>query len=259
MEPISAVIITKNEERNIRRCIHSLKSVADEIIVVDDHSTDNTPAICREEGVKLIQQSWLGFGQQKNVGNDAAAHNYILSMDADEALDPVLTEAIRQAKATGLKGVYQVSRLSSYYGRFIRHGDENPDRKIRLFNRHTVRWGQQRVHETLDMPAGTPVTLLKGWLLHYPYYRFSEHHRKLDSYTSLTALDYFERGKKAPVYKILFSPWWTFMQSYFFKLGLLDGMHGFVLAVMRAHASFSRYVKLWDLHNAAKKTTNDPT
>lgn len=253
MDTISAVIITKNEERNIRRCIDSLKGVAEEIIVVDDHSTDNTAAICRAAGVKLIQQSWLGFGQQKNLGNDAATHDYILSIDADEALNPELEAAILVAKKQGLKGVYKVSRLSNYYGRFIRHGDENPDRKIRLFNRKEVRWGHQRVHETLDIPPGTPETLLKGWLLHYPYYRFSEHHKKLDNYTTLTALDYFERGKKAPLYKILFSPWVAFMQSYFFKLGLLDGMHGFILAVMRAHASFTRYVKLWDLHNAARK------
>lgn len=259
MDTISAVIITKNEERNILRCIDSLKEVAEEIIVVDDHSTDNTVAICQSAGVKVISQSWLGFGAQKNLGNHQASHDHILSIDADEALDPELINAILAEKKKGLKGVYKFSRLSNYYGRFIRHGAENPDVKVRIFNRKEVRWGLQRVHETLEIPPGTPETKLKGWLLHYPYYKFSEHHRKLESYTTLTALEYFEKGKKASLHKIIFSPWVAFMQAYFFKLGLLDGLHGFILAVMRAHASFTRYVKLWDLHNTAREPITDRT
>lgn len=252
MNAISAVIITKNEERNIKRCLDSIKAVADEIIVVDSHSTDNTVAICRAAGARVIEQDWLGYGPQKNTGNNAAAYDYILSMDADEALDEDLIQAIAEEKQKGLKGVYQLSRLNYYYGKFIKHGAEYPDKKIRLFNRREVHWDERPVHETLHVQPGLHHKQLKGHLLHYTYYRFEEHILKSNMYTTLAAQDYFRRGKKAPAYKIIFSPLVAFVQSYFIKRGFLDGMHGLVLAVMNAHASFMRYVKLWEMNSVKK-------
>jgi glycosyltransferase involved in cell wall biosynthesis len=253
MNAITAVIITKNEERNIKRCLDSLKTVADEIIVVDSYSTDNTVAICHKEGVRVILQEWQGYGQQKNIGNQAAVNDYILSMDADEALDADLIKAITEEKRKGLKGIYQVMRFNYYYGKFIRHGAEYPDKKIRLFNRTTTRWDDKFVHETLIIAEGQETTILKGHLLHYTYYHFEEHIKKVNYYTSLAAQDYYRRGKKAPVYKILFSPLVAFIQAYILKRGFMDGMHGFILAVTHAYGAFVKYVKVWEIYASHKK------
>ncbi|OQP50635.1 hypothetical protein A4H97_01995 [Niastella yeongjuensis] len=253
MNAITAVIITKNEERNIKRCLDSLMPVVDEIIVVDSNSTDNTVAICQQAGAKVILQNWLGYGPQKNLGNNAASHDYILSIDADEALDEQLTQAILEEKRKGLQGIYQLSRFNYYYGKFIRHGADYPDKKIRLFNRANTHWDEKDVHETLVIAPGQKTTALKGHLLHYTYYRVEEHISKINYYTNLAAQDYIKRGKKASIFKIIFSPLMTFIQSYIFKRGFLDGLHGFILAIMHAYAAFARYVKLWELSGANKK------
>lgn len=248
MHSISAVIITKNEERNIRRCLKSLIPVADEIIVVDDFSTDGTTSICREYNAKVISQRWLGFGAQKNTGNNAASFDYILSLDADEALDPGLATAIMKEKEKGLQGAYRLSRLNYYYGRFIRHGFEFPDQKIRLFDRTQAVWEDQPVHETLRIPSSVNVLSLNGFLKHYTYYRFEDHILKANKYTTLASLYYYKNHRNYSIFKIVFSPAFTFIQTYVFKLGFLDGIHGFVLAVMNANAAFVKYVKLWELH-----------
>lgn len=247
MHAISAVIITKNEERNIRSCLESLVDVADEIIVVDDFSTDKTVSICKEFNAKVISQHWMGFGDQKNTGNRAASHDFILSLDADEAMDDNLVTAIRNEKEKGLQGAYRLSRLNYFYGKFIRHGLEFPDKKIRLFNRTQAFWENQLVHETLHLPSQIMVTTLEGFLKHYTYYRFEDHVLKANKYTTLASLQYFQKGRKHSLLKILFSPVFTFIQAYIFKLGFLDGIHGFVLAIMNAHAAFVKYVKLWEL------------
>src|SRR5512144_2730475 len=130
MDRISAVVITKNEARNVERCLASLSGVADEIVVVDDGSTDGTAAVCERLGARVLYQPWLGFGPQKNFANKSARHPWILSIDADEELDPALRRAVGDAKAAGLRGAYEVRRLNSYYGRFMRHGLEYPDRKV---------------------------------------------------------------------------------------------------------------------------------
>jgi len=253
MNAITAVIITKNEEKNIQRCLDSLKTVADEIIVVDSHSTDNTVALCQQAGAKVIVQNWLGYGPQKNLGNNAAKNDYILSIDADEALDKQLTQALLEEKSKGLQGIYQISRFNYYYGKFIRHGSDYPDKKIRLFNRANTHWDEKDVHETLVLGPNQKITVLKGHLLHYTYYRVEEHILKINYYTTLAAQDYIKRGKKASIFKIVMSPLSTFIQSYILKRGFLDGMHGFILAIMHAYAAFARYVKLWELSIASKK------
>ncbi|OQP67089.1 hypothetical protein A3860_01650 [Niastella vici] len=253
MNAITAVIITKNEEKNIQRCLDSLKPVAEEIIVVDSNSTDNTVALCQQAGAKVIVQNWLGYGPQKNLGNNAASHDYILSIDADEALDEQLTQALLEEKRKGLQGIYQISRFNYYYGKFIKHGADYPDKKIRLFNKINTHWDEKDVHETLVIGPNQKTTALKGHLLHYTYYRVEEHILKINYYTNLAAQDYIKRGKKASIFKIVFSPLSTFIQSYIIKRGFLDGLHGFILAIMHAYAAFARYVKLWELSVADKK------
>ncbi|MFT3825966.1 MAG: glycosyltransferase family 2 protein [Chitinophagaceae bacterium] len=247
MDPITAVVITYNEARNIQRCIASLKAVADEIIIVDSCSTDDTVEICKKEGVTVIQQEWIGFGPQKNLGNNMAAYDYILSLDADEELDDKLIQSILIAKKQGLKGAYMIHRLNYYYGKFIHHGDEYPDKKIRLFNHKETSWNNELVHETLNLAPDTPVTVLPGKLLHYTYYRIAEHINKANKYTTLAADNMYKNGRRPSVFKIVVNPFFAFFRSYFLKLGFLDGVHGFILAVQNAHGTFLKYIKLWEI------------
>jgi glycosyltransferase involved in cell wall biosynthesis len=249
MNTITAVIITHNEARNIQRCLASLKTVADEIIIVDSFSTDETVAICEKEGAIVKQQAWLGYGPQKNLGIQLAQHDYILSLDADEALDATLTASILEAKKQGLEGAYGFSRLNYYYGKFLRHGSEYPDFKIRLFPKGKVQWNNELVHETLIVPADLVKKQLKGHLLHYTYYTIQEHIAKSNLYTTLGATLYHEKGKAVSWFKIIFSPFATFFQAYILKKGFLDGSHGFIVAIFHAHATFMKYAKLWQLKN----------
>lgn len=248
MDPISAVLITKNESRNVERCLRSLAGVADEIVVVDDFSADDTVAICERHGARVVRHEWLGFGPQKNLANGLARHDYVLSLDADEELDAALAAAIRAAKASGLAGAYELARLNSYYGRFMRHGFEYPDRKVRLFPRSRASWDEQPVHEQLRLDAGLAVTRLPGHLNHYTYARVEEHVAKANRYTDLSARAALARGKRPSLAKIVLSPLVTFLRAYVVKRGFLDGLHGFVLARLHAQATFLKHVKLWDLH-----------
>ncbi len=251
MDRISAVVLTQNEARNVERCLASLAPVADEILVVDGGSTDDTVARCERQGARVLRQPWLGFGPQKNVGNAAARHEWILSIDADEVLDERLQQSIAAAKARGLEGIYEVSRLNWYYGRFLRHGFEYPDRKIRLFPRAEASWDARQVHEQLVLARPMPVTRLDGHLLHYTYRRLEEHVLKANRYTNLAAEDAVSRGKRPSLARMLFGPPAAFLRAYVLKLGFLDGRHGLVLALLHAQGTFLKHAKLWDLRREA--------
>jgi glycosyltransferase involved in cell wall biosynthesis len=252
MDRITAVVITRNEARNVERCLASLAPVVDEILVVDEFSTDDTAGRCERLGARVVQHAWLGFGPQKNLGNAAASHAWILSIDADEALDPFLQRAIAEAKAKGLRGAYELSRLNWYYGRFLRHGLEYPDRKVRLFRRDEGRWDESLVHESLRFESPPALTRLAGHLLHYTYPRLEDHVAKANRYTSLAAQEAFRRGVRPSIAKLFLSPLVVLVKAYVLKAGFLDGLHGLVLAVLHAHAAFLKSAKLWDLHRAAR-------
>jgi glycosyltransferase involved in cell wall biosynthesis len=252
MDRLSAVVITKNEARNVERCLASLAPVADEIVVVDDFSTDGTAELCERLGARVFRQAWLGFGPQKNFGNALARHDWILSVDADEALDPFLQRALGEAKAAGLSGAYELSRLNWYYGRFVRHGLEYPDRKVRLFPRGKVSWNDSLVHEGLRFSEPLPVTRLDGHLLHFTYARLEEHVAKANRYTSLAAEDAFRRGVPPSLARLLLSPLAVLVKSYLLKRGFLDGRHGLVLSLLHAHGTFLKNAKLWERHLLAR-------
>lgn len=253
MDRISAVLITRNEARNVERCLRSLAPVADEIVVVDSGSTDDTVALCERHGARVFRQEWLGYGPQKNLANERATHAWILSLDADEALDPPLQAAIADAKASGLSGAYEVDRLNWYYGRFLRHGFEYPDRKVRLFRKGEASWSEDRVHETLRLAPGAAVRRLPGHLLHYTYERLEEHVLKQNRYTNLAAEEARARGRRPSVAKIVLAPPTTFFRAYVLKRGFLDGLHGFVLAALHAHGTLQKYAKLWDLSRPERR------
>lgn len=251
MDRVSAVLVTKNEALNVERCLASLARVVDEILVVDDFSTDDTAAICERLGARVVRQAWLGFGAQKNLANSLARHDWILSLDADEALDPALQRAVETARTRGLSGAYEISRLNSYYGRFVRHGLEYPDRKVRLFRRDAATWNDSLVHERLHFAGPVEITRLDGHLLHWAYARLEDHVAKANRYTTLAARDALARGRRPSAAKLLLGPLSTFVRAYFLRAGFLDGLHGLVLAALHAHGTFLKHAKLWDLHRAA--------
>ena len=253
MHTLSVVIITNNEEKNIGRCLQSVQGVADEIFVIDSGSTDATAQICGQYNARFIPQAWLGYGPQKNVGIQQASHDYILSLDADEELSPELSAAILQTKQQGLRGVYTFQRLNNFFGKFARHGLEYPDHKVRLFNRQQVRWNNSPVHEGLEgLPGDKTTTLLPGYLYHYSYDDIETYLAKFNNYTTLAAESLYQRGKRAGVIKLVFSPWFTFVKGYIFRGGFRQGLHGFLLASLAAYYVLIKYAKLWRLQRANK-------
>ncbi|MDP2721859.1 MAG: glycosyltransferase family 2 protein [Bacteroidales bacterium] len=245
MNKLSVVIITFNEERNIERCLNSLKGIADEIIVVDSFSTDSTAAICKDAGVRFVEQKWLGYSAQKNLGNSLATHDYVLSIDADEALSEELKNSILTAKTKGFKGAFSFNRMTNYCGKWIRHSGWYPDTKVRIFNKNTSVW-QGVLHETLTL-NNINIEHLHGDLLHYSYYTRDDHIRQITKFTDIAALDYYKSGKKHSPLKLYGSPTAKFIRDYFINLGFLDGTAGFTICRLSAKATYLKYKKLKNL------------
>jgi len=253
MTKLSAVIITLNEEKNIGRCIDSLKGVADEIIVVDSGSTDGTEDICREKEVRFEFNTWQGYIEQKNFANSLATHDYIFSIDADEALSEELRKSILEAKEQFDADAYEMNRLTNYCGKWIRHGGWYPDRKLRLFHRDKYQWGGERIHEQMvNKDANTRVSYLKGDLLHYSYYDIAQHISQANHFTNMTAALAVEKGKRAGMLKIILSPLIKFIRDYFIRLGFLDGYYGYVVCRISAQATFMKYAKIRQLRKDKK-------
>jgi glycosyltransferase involved in cell wall biosynthesis len=242
MTKISAVIITHNEEKNIQRCLDSIVDVVDEIVVFDSFSTDGTQEICNRYPVKFIESEWLGYSATKNLANKQAAFDYVLSLDADEALSEQLIKSIQKEKLNGLTGAYSFNRLSNYCGKWIHHGDWYPDKKMRLWNKTEGQWVGS-IHEKVNLD-NVKINHLKGDLQHYSYYTISEHVAQVNKYSTLSAQDLFERNKKSGLIKLIFSPIFQFITGYFIKLGFLDGFAGFTIAVNTAYGTFLKYAKL---------------
>jgi len=253
MPKLSAVIITQNEERNIGRCIDSLKGVADDIVVVDSGSTDNTEVICKEKGARFFYNKWEGYIEQKNFANNLAEHPYILSVDADEALSGQLRDSILEAKDSLEADGYEMNRLTNYCGKWIRHGGWYPDRKLRLFHRDKFEWGGEKIHEAMMMKEpNARIEGLSGDLLHYSYYNISQHIAQANHFTNMTAELAVERGKSSGMIKIIFSPVVKFIRDYIFKLGFLDGYYGYIVCRISAQATFMKYSKIRQIRKEQK-------
>lgn len=248
MNLISAVIITFNEEKNIERCIRSLHGVADEIIVMDSFSTDRTVEIARDLGAIVIQAPWEGYAKTKNKANQHAHYSYILSVDADEALSETLRQSILQEKEKGLKGVYEMNRLTNYCGHWIRHCGWYPDRKVRLFPKDQSSWQGDFVHEVLVYPNTLPKTRLKGDLLHYSFTSIEDHLKRIEKYAPLEAKKLYSIGKKPTFYHFYLKPTLKFLSMYFLRLGFLDGYYGYKVCQLSAYAMKERYRHLQALH-----------
>jgi len=238
---ISATIITLNEERNLPRALESLRC-CDEILVVDSGSSDRTVEIAKDYGARAIQADWRGYASQKNYASEHAAYDWVLSIDADEALSEELEAEILQIKKTGPEfDAYSFPRMAQYLGKWIRHSGWYPDRKIRLFDRRTAKWVGEYVHESVV--AESRAGRLNGNLLHYTCATLSDHVRSLDRYTTLAADELIARGRKVSVWPLVVDPTWSFVRTYLLQAGFLDGLEGLTIAHMASLYTFLKYSK----------------
>lgn len=250
MKPVSVVIITFNEEHNIARCIQSVKMLADEIIVLDSCSTDNTVEIARSLGATVYQEKFRGYIGQKNLAMQYASHNYILSLDADEALDSQLAFSILHEKKSLLYRAYSMNRCTNYCGRYIRHGLWYPDKKIRLFDRRIAKWGGLNPHDKIIIQEGFPVQHLKGDILHYSFTTVDDHIWQNNRLSSIAANSLYTKGSRSSWYKMLVHPAWAFINGYLFRRGFLEGKDGFTIAINTSHQVFLKYNKLYKLQQS---------
>jgi len=246
---ITATVITFNEEHNIAAALESL-SWADEIIVVDSESTDRTVEIARSFTDRVFVRPWPGYSGQKNFAAHQAVNDWILSLDADERISPELAREIEQLKQRDepTASAFEMPRLTFYLGRWIKHSGWRPDYKLRLYDRNRARWEGDYVHETLELEG--KVERLAGNILHYTVRDASEHHLRMDRYTTLAAKQAYAQGKRATYIQLSLSPVAAFLSSYFFKLGFLDGVAGLAIARFAAHYEFLKKLKLWEMRKA---------
>lgn len=255
MQALSVVIITFNEERNIGRCIDSAKEVADEIIILDSYSTDNTTDIARSKGAVIYQQKFQGYGPQKNAALKLASHDFVLSLDADEALSPELNREILAEKKASGHDAYVMNRCTNYCGKFIRHGSWYPDKKTRLFNKKMAKWSNEMVHEKIEMLPNARAKQLKGDILHYSFNSIEEHIAQNNKFSTISAETSFADGHRTNLFKIIVNPSWAFVFSYILRLGFIDGFYGFIVAVNISHLTFLKHTKLKTLQLRKNKST----
>lgn len=244
MPKLSVVIITFNEEKNIGRCLDSVKDIADDIVVIDSFSTDNTKQIAVEKGARFIEHKFEGHIQQKNWAISQAKYPHILSLDADEMPDKRLKQEIVRVKENWAHDGYSFNRLNNYCGKWIKHSGWYPDKKLRLWDSTKGSWGGDNPHDTFQMSKGATIAHIKGDLLHYSFYSVSGHVLQVNKFTDIGAKTAYEKGKRSNLIKIFFLPKWKFIRNYILKLGFLDGFAGYTVCKISAHATFLKFVKL---------------
>lgn len=250
MPPISATIITHNEEAHIARVIQSL-DCADEVLVVDSGSTDATARIAAELGARVVLHPWEGFAAQKNFASRQAAHDWILSLDADEELNEEARLAVAEWKKSPPRAAaYRFARRARYLGRWILHSGWYPDWKVRLFDRRHAQWQGDYVHESVVTEK--EMETLNGEILHYTCDSLSDHKKRIEFYTDLAAREMAERGERPSAWQGILLPPWSFVLSYFLRLGVLDGAPGFLIAWMAARYVHRKYAKLAELRRREK-------
>jgi glycosyltransferase involved in cell wall biosynthesis len=244
--PVSAYVITLNEEKNIRRCLESLRDF-DEIVVVDSLSEDATVEICREFTDKVYQRPWPGHTPQYEYAVEQTKHEWVFWLDADEVASPELLQEFRQIFGHGQDGElagYYISRMTRYMGRWIRHGLWYPDYKLRLFKKAAGRYTGDDPHMKVVVTGKT--RCLEGKILHYTIESFSDHLRTIDRYAEIRAQGKINSSARFSVAWMVFHPILNFLKAYVIKAGFLDRMPGFIIAVTSAFAIFARYAKFWE-------------
>lgn len=247
MIKLTVAIITYNEEKNIKRCLESVREVADEILIIDSLSTDKTKEIAMSYNCVFIEQKFLGYQDQKNLALERSSHEWVLSLDADEALSEELKASILKVKENPQFDGYRFNRLTGYNGLWVRHCGWYPDKKIRLVKKSKAAWTGGQLHEFLKVEG--EVGHLNGDLLHYSFESIAAHVNQTNKYTTTAAIVGHAQGKRSSLAKIVIRPFYTFIKDYFFKRGFLDGKLGFIVCSINALYVFLKYSKLYDLQN----------
>ena len=247
--PLSVAIITRNAAALLERCLASV-AFAEEVVVVDSGSTDGTVELAARHGARVVRKEWLGFGAQKQFAVDAASHEWVLCVDADECLSPELSESIVAELKAPRGFVYAMSRRNRFLGHWLRHGEGYPDWNVRLFHREHAGWGSESVHEKIV--ARSPVLRLRGDLLHDSAETLEKYLDKQNRYTSLQAQSLHAAGRRASTLQLVLSPALRFIKFYLWRLGFLDGVPGLVHVTIGCMNSFNKYAKLKALERASK-------
>ncbi len=253
MSKLSVVIITLNEEENIARCLESVKEIADEIVVVDSFSSDKTKEICLQYGVKFEKHVFNGYIEQKNYAASLCSNDLVFSIDADEAIDEKLKNAILKEKQGFTADGYLMNRLNFYGGQWIRHGSWYPDQKLRLYNKTLGQWEGRHVHEKIILGKNARISQLKGNILHYSYITLDGHIAQFNHFTTLSAREMFEENKTISAFGVFVKGFAAFFKGFFLKLGFLDGYQGIALCFINSFATFIKYMKLRELNKTIKK------
>ncbi len=245
MPPLSVTIITRDESANLAGALESV-AWADDVVVVDAESRDDTAAIARRFTPRVVVREWPGYVAQKNFAAEQACHDWILSIDADERVTPALAEEIRRVLvSTPAEAGFRLPRASFYLGRWIRSTDWYPDFQLRLYDRRRARWEGRYVHESVK--ADGPVGTLRGEVLHYPYRDIAHHVQTIDRYTTLAARQAAEAGKRASIADVAVRPPLAFLRNYVLRLGIRDGQAGLIVSLLNSYYVFLKSAKLWEL------------
>lgn len=246
-QPLSVVVITLNAAAQLEACLQSAR-FADEIVVVDSGSSDGTPALAVRCGARVLQQEWLGFGRQKQFAVDAARHDWVLCLDADERVTPELQAAIENALKNPSTAAFRFPRRNRFLGRYLRHGEGYPDWSLRLFDRRQARWSDDAVHEKVETEGS--VGELRGDLLHDSAESLATYLTKQNRYTTLAAEMALAAGKRASFARIAFSPVVRFVKFYFIRQGFRDGLPGLIHIAIGCFNSFMKYSKMLERQNS---------
>lgn len=246
---LSVAIITLNEEKNLERTLNSVKSFADEIIIVDSGSTDKTEEIAKKFGAKFYSQTWLGYGPQRNRAIDLSNSEWVLNIDADEEISEKLAKVIKnikESKNTGFE-IYKINFMSVCFNKKIRFGGWSNTFRIRLFKKSAGRFNENDVHEEFiseDLKIGK----IKEYIYHHSYSDLEDYFDKFNKYTTLGAIEYYKKKKKTNLLSIVLSPIYKFIRMYIFRLGFLDGLEGFLLATTSSLYTMVKYYKLREIY-----------
>lgn len=255
MPPVTVTVIAKNEAEALADALRSV-SWADELIVIDSESTDDTVRIAREFTDRVYIRPWNGYIEQKNHAAGLAKNDWILSLDADERATPQLAEEIRSVLASEpASSGYRMPRVSFYLGRWIRTTDMYPDYQLRLYDRRKAQWHGKYVHESVKTDG--PVGYLTSELQHYPYRDISEHLIRMDRYTTLAAKQMHEQGARATRAQLRWHPKAAFLRNYLLKGGIRDGTRGLIISLLNSYYVFLKFAKLWELQEKARPSADD--
>ena len=246
---LSVVIITLNEEKNIGRCLSSVLSIADDIVVVDSFSTDKTKQICIDKKVRFITHKFEGHIEQKTWALTQAKYNHVLSLDADESLTKELQEELLKIKNNWQHDGYSFNRLTNLCGKWIKHCGWYPDKKLRMWDTSKGAWGGDNPHDKFILEKGATTHHINKDLLHYSFYTVDQHLKQIEYFSDISSKAAYEKGKKSNRFKIFYKSTFKFFRDYVLKLGFLDGYYGYVVCKNSAYAKKLKYTKLQALNN----------